>query len=56
LLDEPSVVIVERILIDLDRMRRDAQRLRVRIAVAAVALPDLAGRESAHSAIVAAQG
>jgi hypothetical protein len=56
LLDEPSVVIVERILIDLDRMRRDAQRLRERIAVAAVALPELAGRESAHSAIVAAQG
>jgi hypothetical protein len=53
LLDEPSVVIVERILTDLARMRRDAQQLRTRIAVPAVALPDLAGRESAHSAIVA---
>ncbi|HKO02221.1 MAG TPA: hypothetical protein VJ032_11030, partial [Thermoanaerobaculia bacterium] len=53
LLDQPSVVIVERILIDLARMRRDAQTLRTRIAVPAVALPDLAGRESAHSAIVA---
>ena len=53
LLDQPSVVIVERILTDLPRMRRDAQTLRTRIAVPAVALPDLAGRESAHSAIVA---
>jgi hypothetical protein len=54
LLDEPSVVIIERILIDFGRMRRDAERLRDRIAVPAVALPELAGRESAHSAIVAA--
>lgn len=53
LLDEPSVVIVERILIDLERMKRDAHRLRERIAVVAVPLPELAGRESAHSAIVA---
>jgi hypothetical protein len=56
LLDEPSVVIVERILIDLERMRRDAQRLRERISIGSVALPELAGRESAHAAIVAAQG
>lgn len=54
LLDEPSVVIIERILTDLARMRRDAEQLRKRISVAAVALPELAGRESAHSAIVAA--
>jgi len=54
LLDEPSVVIIERILTDLARMRRDAGQLRTRISVAAVALPELAGRESAHSAIVAA--
>jgi hypothetical protein len=54
LLDEPSVVIVERILTDLTRMEADSKRLRSDLAVAAVPLGDLAGRESSHQVIVAA--
>jgi hypothetical protein len=54
LLDEPSVVIIERILTDLARMQADARRLRERVSLAPVALAELAGRESAHAAIFAA--
>lgn len=53
LLDQPSVVIVERILTEMARMQRDAAQLRVAHAIGRVSVEGLAGRESAHAVIVA---
>ncbi|MEA2569318.1 MAG: hypothetical protein QOI24_1319 [Acidobacteriota bacterium] len=53
LLDEPSVVIIERILTDLARMQADARRLREHLSLQPIALGDLASSERAHSAIFA---
>jgi hypothetical protein len=53
LLDQPSVVIIERILHEMQRMKTDAGKLRREFALNAVPLDQLAGRESAHAAIVA---
>jgi hypothetical protein len=58
LLDQPSFVIVERILAEMPRMRADAAKLREQQSLAAVPTGELAGREAAHASIVqsAAQG
>lgn len=53
LLDQPSVVIIERILHEMQRMKTDGAKLRGELALKAVPLDHLAGRESAHAAIVA---
>ena len=53
LLDQPSVVIIERILHEMQRMKSDAGKLRRELALKAVPFDLLAGRESAHAAIVA---
>ena len=53
LLDQPSVVIIERILHEMQRMKTDAGKLRRELALSPVPLDQLAGRESSHAAIVA---
>jgi hypothetical protein len=53
LLDQPSVVVVERILHEMERMQRDAARLRAEHSIGSAPVEALAGRESAHQAIVA---
>jgi hypothetical protein len=52
LLDQPSVVIIERILHEMQRMRNDGAKLRRDLSLKSVPLDHLAGRESAHAAIV----
>lgn len=54
LLDQPSVVIVDRILLDIGRMRDEAQRLRGDLSIAYAPLKDLGLRESSHPAIATA--
>jgi hypothetical protein len=56
LLDQPSVVIVERILNEMSRMLADGSRLRSQLSIAPAALEQLAGRERSHSEIVAGRG
>ncbi len=53
LLDQPTVVIIERILNEMKRMHADAARLRAELALTAVRIEQLAGRERAHAEIVA---
>lgn len=53
LLDQPSVVIVERILHELTRMQSDATKLRHELSLPAASVDHLAGRERGHAAIVA---
>lgn len=53
LLDQPSVVVVERILAEIPRMQAEAARVRREHAIGRVTSDALAGRESAHGAIVA---
>ena len=47
LLDEPSVVIMERIVADLRRQQRDAARVREQIGVAQTPVSEFSGREAA---------
>ena len=56
LLDQPTVVIVERILHELARIRGDAAKLRQTLAMQSASLEQLVSRESAHPSIVAAPG
>jgi len=53
LLDAPSVLIIERILTDVKRMREQAHAVRRDHAIPAVSMDGLAGRERAHTSIVA---
>jgi hypothetical protein len=54
LLDAPSVVIVERIVSDIPRMRAEADALRRKLATPVVPLDAFAGRERGHASIVTA--
>jgi hypothetical protein len=56
LLDQPSVVIIERILAEIGRMKADAGRLRSELSIAPAVMEPLAGRERSHAAIVAERG
>jgi hypothetical protein len=53
LLDEPSVVIIERILLDLRRQQQDAVRLREQISIPVAAAEEFARRELAVASPVA---
>ncbi len=53
LLDEPSVVIIERILRELERQRQEANQLRGAIGVTMTKIDAFAGRESAIPSVVA---
>jgi hypothetical protein len=53
LLDEPSVIIMERIVADLRRQQRDAERVRAQIGVAPAHVAEFAQRETSVSSHVA---
>jgi hypothetical protein len=56
MLDEPSVVIVERILLDLDRLQRESVALRAELGLSAPAAGNFAEVESSIESVVAAEG
>lgn len=53
LLDQPSAVIIDRILVDLERMRGEAETVRKELSIPAPPLEHLAASERAHQSIVA---
>lgn len=53
LLDEPSVVIMERIVADLRRQQRDAARVREQFGIAEAPVSEFSGREAAIASHVA---
>jgi hypothetical protein len=52
ILDEPSLIIIDRILVDLARMRRDAAALREEIGIGAADVASLVASEAAVGSIV----
>jgi hypothetical protein len=56
MLDEPSVVIIERILVDLDRLQRECAALRAELGFPALAVGNFVESESSIASVVAAEG